>query len=273
MCQVLSLKNLKLAFYDDVCETSCRIAVDYVIVAAKLHLLELYPEHPRPKRRRLISSQSALDTHPSFPPPADNDTTALPLCVFPELELNVTVLDQSHPTQLVRVVGRADWALGYGTRDDALTGAVLIAVEAKRRENFGQGEAQLLAYLAILRELRINVGKQNPVVQGFFTDGARYTFMAIKNDGEVHRSRPYEINLDDQGDLKTVFNFIVTLLETACRSTPTASPVKGEKKQKEVKGFENLVWSKMYGKQGVPTDELEILMEGEGELQEMPVFC
>lgn len=89
--------------------------------------------------------------------------------------------------------------------------------------------------------------------------------MAIKNDGEVHRSRLYEINVDEQGDLKTVFNFIVTLLEMACRSKPTTSPVKDEKKVKEVEG-NNLVWAKMDGKQSVPTDELEILIEGEGDL-------
>lgn len=243
-----------------------------MIVAAKLHLLELYPIQPRAKRRRVNISQSVLANAPIIPPPADIDPPALPLCVFPELELSVTILDPSHPTYVIRIAGRADWALGYGARDDALTGAVLIAVEAKRRENFGQAEAQLLTYLAILRELRINAGKQNPVVQGFFTDGARYTFMAIKNDGEVLRSRPYEVNVHDQGDLKIVYNFIVTLLETACRSTPTTSPVKSEKKAEEVKGFNSLVWAKMYGQQSVANGELEILMEGEGDLQEMPVF-
>lgn len=31
-----------------------------------------------------------------------------------------------------------------------------------------------------------------------------------------------------QEDMKIIYNFIVSLLETTCRSTPTASPVRGE---------------------------------------------
>lgn len=67
--------------------------------------------------------------------------------------------------------------------------------------------------------------------------------MAIRNDG-VHCPRPYELNVNYQGDMKTVYNFIVALLETACGSTP---PVNSEKKVEGVKGCNSLVWAKMFG--------------------------
>lgn len=244
-------------------------------MAAKLQLRDLHPLPPRPKRRRLNTSLTPTDPVSILLPPHTDTPAPLPLCVFPELELAVTIIDPHNPSRIVRVAGRADWALGYGTREDALSGAVLIAVEAKRRENFGQAEAQLLTYLAVLRQLRLSAAKTNPVVQGFFTDGARYTFLAITNEGVVQRSRPYEVNVNEPADVKTVFNFIVTQMETACRSTPTTSPLKGEEGELDVRCFGSRVWEKAYGRPNAQDDELEILMEGEGEgeLQEMPVFA
>jgi hypothetical protein len=46
------------------------------------------------------------------------------------------------------VTGRADWALGYSNAGDE--GTLLVAIEAKQRSEFSKGEAQLIAYLAIL---------------------------------------------------------------------------------------------------------------------------
>lgn len=73
-----------------------------------------------------------------------------------------------------------------------------------------------------------------------------------KNDGEVLRSRLYEVDVNDQ---ETVYNFVVTLLGTACRSTRRS-------KVEEIKGFDSLVWEEIDGEQCVANGELEILMEG-----------
>lgn len=201
----LNIANLEKAFYDDRSEASCRIAVDYMIVAAKLLINELHPQ-PTRSAKRLKTLQSTY-----FP---------RTLHVFPERELQITVPDEhANP---VTVTGRADWALGYRTRTEALDGTVLVAIEAKRRGQFSAAEAQLLTYLAILRQLRINAGKQNCIVQGCFTDGERYVFMCIDNEGLVAMSNVYDIRGHEQR--KVVFNYIVAMLETAVRTGPTTNP-------------------------------------------------
>ena len=122
---------------------------------------------------------------------------------------------------MVKVNGRADWAFGDGTKYDSL-GTLLAAVEAKTRSEYSKGEAQLLCYLAILREQRLQAGKTNVVTQGFWSDGFRYTSMSINNSGTVEQSRCFDIMSDD--GLKTIFNFIVSILETSMKSTPNATP-------------------------------------------------
>jgi len=47
--------------------------------------------------------------------------------------------------------------------------------------------------------------------------------------------------------LRLVFSFIVAMLETALKSTPTASPTKpGMLQDKEIHDFDGEVWSKVY---------------------------
>jgi hypothetical protein len=70
------------------------------------------------------------------------------------------------PNGKILVTARADWALGYDTAGDE--GTLLIAMEAKQRSEFSKGEAQLIAYLAILRENRLKARKPNIITQGFF---------------------------------------------------------------------------------------------------------
>lgn len=255
---VLCLQNLKAAFYDDDSEATCRIAVDYMMVAAKLCINVLHPPPPSRFKKRRVAPAAALPAPSSDPAPQ-------PIRVFPELELDVIVTTTpdgcATPSQ-TRVSGRADWALGYGRRSDALSGAVLVAVEAKRLETFSQAESQLLTYLAILRQLRILADKTNPVVQGFYTDGTQYKFLGITNDGEVFTSRTYDIR--DAADMKTVFNFIVTIMSTASMSSPNTSPEKG----RGVQRFDRDVWVKVYN--GEETGGVEILGEDDGGvLQEM----
>lgn len=248
----LNIANLEKAFYDDRSEASCRIAVDYMIVAAKLHIHELHP-HPTRSAKRVRTLQSTYG--PTMPQT---------LHVFPELELQITVPDEyANPVQ---VTGRADWALGYSTRTEALDGTVLVAIEAKRRDQFSAAEAQLLTYLAILRQLRINAEKQNCIVQGCYTDGERYVFMCIDNDGLVAMSNVYDIRGHEQR--KMVFNYIVTVLETAVRTSPTTSPAKKENRDADVKDVGRNLYRKIFHFGG-----LEILNEDddeEGVLHEIP---
>lgn len=128
---VLCLQNLKASFYADDSEATCRITVDYMMVSAKLCINVLHPPPPSRFKKRRVAPATTL-TASSVPAPQ-------PIRVFPELELDIimtTTPDGCATPSQTQVSGRADWALGYGRRSNALSGAVLIAVEAKRIETF-----------------------------------------------------------------------------------------------------------------------------------------
>lgn len=60
--------------------------------------------------------------------------------------------NKSVPNRKILVTVRADWALGYNTPEDE--GTLLVAMAAKQRSEFSKGEAQLIAYIAMLRQNR-----------------------------------------------------------------------------------------------------------------------
>jgi hypothetical protein len=104
----------------------------------------------------------------------------LPIRVFPEMPLSVYVKKGGREWH---ISGIADWAIGYGDRATLEDRIVLLAVEAKRQKYFFDAEAQLLAYLATIRQLRIQANKINVITQGLYSDGENYRFMYIRNDG------------------------------------------------------------------------------------------
>ena len=163
--------------------------------------------------------------------------------LFPEASLSVEIYDPFVLHRKILVNGRADWAFGYSKDGD--NSALLVAIEAKQRSEFSKGEAQLIAYLAILRENRQQAKKTNSVIQGFYSDGLQYKFVCITANGTINRSRTFDISLAD--DLKMVFNFVITMMETAMKSTLNASPTKPCRQQeKEVDQFEGEVWLKVF---------------------------
>lgn len=246
LCVVGNLADLKRALYDDESEAARRVAVDFVLIASRLCLMDL---------RR--------------PDPADN-SNAEPLRIFPELDLSVEVIDRV-TSKPIRVTGSADWAFGYGTRETVVSGTILVVMEAKRRQTFSETESQLLAYLAILRQLRIQGDKTNTTVQGFFTDGERYTFMAIRNDGIVQRSHVFETDVNESGapQLKSIFNFIVTMLDTSSRSTPQASPTKPiATRDREIADYDNTECAKAHPRNDIPVPDWA--SDSDEDLLEMP---
>lgn len=133
--------------------------------------------------------------------------------------------------------------MGYSSKDE--DGALLVAVEAKQRSEFSTGESQLITYLAILRENRRRAGKTNIITQGFYSDGTRFGFVCIKDDGTIVQSPTWDTQAE--GGLSMVFSFIVAMLETALKSTPTATPTKpGMQQDKGTHNFDDEVWSKVY---------------------------
>jgi len=242
--------------YNDATDATSRIAVDMMLIACNLHVMDLHSTHFSPKKRK-VASRSGISQ--------DSEVREM-VRIYPEVELAVEVMDPNM-NEKVRVTGRADWGFGYSGRDDAAHGIFLVAMAAKRRDLFSTAELQLLTYLAILRELRIRAGKTNTVTQGFYTDGYRYCFMAINADGEVESSMTYDFMNPEGG--KTIFNFIVTILESAMKTSPTVKPTEAaEQRDKETDNFTADVWSKVY----VPyLSSPQTESDGEGEeFEDMP---
>ena len=121
--------------------------------------------------------------------------TPLPLMIFPELSVGVDLIDLE-TTLPVRVTGRADWGIGFGERRRTGEGTVMGMIEVKRREAFSSAEPQLLAYLAILRQRRIQHGKRTQPYKDLSPTGnATCIFMAICNTVSIRMLNTYTADL------------------------------------------------------------------------------
>lgn len=236
-----NLRDLEDALYDEDSEATCRIVVDIILIQCRKYLRHKYQSA---ETSHNIEANVADATNPSTPKKAVVNVGLMKrVKLFPETSLSVKMHNKLVPNGRILVTSRADWALGYSTAGDE--GTLLIAIEAKQRSEFSKGEAQLIAYLAILRENRLRARKTNIITQGFYSDGSRFAFICITADGSIERSPIFEIEFEK--DLKMVFNFIVTMMETAMKSTPNATPTKpGKLREKEINHFEDEVWSKVY---------------------------
>jgi hypothetical protein len=193
----------------------------------------------------------------------------LPIKVFPEMALSVQV---KRGGQKWDISGIADWAMGYGDRAALEDGAVLLAVEAKRSELIFKAEAQLLAYLATIRQLRIQANKKNVMTQGFYSDGGIYRFFCIRNNGTVMKSQLYDVSMRGK-PLKSVFNFLLGMLITAAESSPNTSPTKpGQEQDKRIENFDRDVFVEVF--EDIGADDISIPTvyhdEVEEEEEELP---
>ena len=136
------------------------------------------------------------------------------------MDLSIEITEPSS-SRRVHVVGQADSGLGCDGRETVKEGTFLGVIEVERRQDFSMGERNLLAHLAILRELGAQQREASTMAQGFFTDGERYTFVAIRNDGTIKQSAVYGVDYmlkNKQPQLKTIFNFIITILDNLRKS-------------------------------------------------------
>jgi hypothetical protein len=120
---------------------------------------------------------------------------------------------------------------------------LFVAVEAKERSAFSAGEVQLISYLAILQKTRLRQKKTNITTQGFCSDGTNFRFVRLTPDGTVQRSKFFDIDYD----LKTIFNFIITMMETAMESIPGTTLTKpSQARETEINCSKEEVSSKVY---------------------------
>ncbi len=209
---------------------------------------ELLTDNPHDQKATIVPvhDQATEVAGPSYIAPATpliapkSPFQPLPIKVFPEMALSVQVKRRGREWH---ISGIADWAMGYGDRAALEDGTVLLPVEAKRQNFLFNAEAQLLAYLATIRHLRIQANKKNVMTQGFYSDGENYRFLCIRNNGTVMKSNPYDVSIHVR-NLKAVFNF---LLITAAESSLNTSPTKqGTEQDERIENFDRDVFVEVF---------------------------
>jgi hypothetical protein len=104
--------------------------------------------------------------------------------------------------------------------------SLLLCAEAKIKDNLGSAYGQLVVYLASLRESRINRGKRDCSVYGIATDGLKYVFVTITNDGTLLFSKQFDV---EKGDLPVVLGCLRYILEKAVSMSPNSSQRTGRR--------------------------------------------
>ncbi|KAF8416716.1 hypothetical protein EV426DRAFT_625867 [Tirmania nivea] len=277
-------QKLKRAGYDKASEATSRIRIDLMMVEARVVVLDLIREEQKQEQeqescddiipdlggRFSISNDGTVDNsippvpHPPLPrklrPSTPQKRKPQELLVYPELDISVEIVDNrhfGHPKKM-RITGKADWGLAYGTRTAVNHGSALIAIEAKSEATFTSARYQLVTYLAIMQQLRRQNENMNDFVQGFFSDGYQYVFMAIDNKNAVLQSRVYDCRFDR--DIHLIFSWIVSLLRAAAKTSPKTSPTKKDTtRYNEIHDFNNNVFVKVYN------DKDEVMGEDEDE--------
>jgi hypothetical protein len=101
--------------------------------------------------------------------------------------------------------------------------SLLLAVEAKSKDNVETALPQLVVYLGCLRQARMARGRNDCSVYGVTSDGFCFIFVMITHEGVLRTSRRFNIQ---QGDLKTVMGCLVYILRKTADMSPTTMPEK-----------------------------------------------
>jgi hypothetical protein len=132
-------------------------------------------------------------------------------------------IDKTTPKTIVG--GRVDHGVGIVIRSrkvpNRLFHSLLLCVEAKFHGILSDALAQLVVYLACLRQSRVNRGRRNTSVCGVATDGLSYVFVTITHEGVLKESRLFNLM---HGDLSTVLGCLQDILETAMSMFPDLTP-------------------------------------------------
>jgi len=100
--------------------------------------------------------------------------------------------------------------------------SLLIIIEAKKYRAVDQAAAQLLTYLACLRESRIRRCRTDSSVYGVATDGYLFDFVMITHDGHVRISKRFDV----PRDMLEVLGCLRHILEKTSLMSPNSTPGK-----------------------------------------------
>ena len=193
-------------------ERTCRFLMNHFIMNAKLQLYEKFNK-----------SGTSSPCHE---------------IVYSNISNLQILVDDPFTLEKVRFSGRLYHTWGYRDHPNRINSLFLVAVEAKKHSLFSAAESELLAYLAILHEKKKRAGEKSSLIQGFYTDGNRYAFMAIRDNGTVEASDVFQALNPTGRDM--IFNFIMSIQDTAIQARPTVTPVKKTKQHLDNEGWQHL---------------------------------
>jgi hypothetical protein len=178
--------------------------------------------------RHLRKATHINSDRPKTPTPFDN------LQIYREVSFTkhkiVQPASESETHQIMNVSGRVDYGIGLTFIKHSSVAEVqrrrrfqcfLIIVEGEQSGAEPQALAQLLVYLACLRQSRMLHNWTDASVYGVATDGYLYTFVTITHDDIFKRSSMLDINL---GDLLKVLGWLKAILEITMAMRPNVTP-------------------------------------------------
>jgi len=170
-------------------------------------------------------TNSAEPTKPTTPTPYHD------IQIYGEVAFIQKVNLNAQPSNIM-VTGRIDH--GIGRVIDGLSDSVkrrfqtlLLIIEAKTKDNLPKAFAQLLTYLAALRQARMHRQRPDLSVYGLATDGYKYQFVMIDHDGVVKTSAVFDVNVRPE-DLLVVLGGLMHIIKITSDRSPNTSP-KGKK--------------------------------------------
>jgi hypothetical protein len=197
---IVSLLENYTVIYDRSSEAGCRVAVDFLLcecIAVMVSWLDFC--------RRFYLSTKKNRARISRGRPTYTNTVKV------HCDLSFAHTINSAPATLKTTVnGRVDHGVGIVIRSqkvpNRLFHSLLLCIEAKFHGILHTALAQLVVYLACLRQSRINRGRSNTSVYGVATDGLSYIFVTITHDGVLKESRQFNVM---DGDLPTVLGCLL----------------------------------------------------------------
>jgi len=227
----VSLLENYTGIYDRSSEAACRIAVDFLlceciaVLVSWLHIsLAILLKHKRLQQGKVSAISPTQPTEDGRRTPTPWDTVK----VYCEVSLTHAINPIPTISKDTVVGGRVDHSVGITFRSkkapNRLFHSLLLCVNAKSHGNLFNASAQLVVYLACLRQSRVNRGRSDTSVYGVVADGLSYVFLTITHEGILKQSRQFDIM---RGGLSTVLGCLNHILEIAMSMTPTSTLEKG----------------------------------------------
>lgn len=162
--------------------------------------------------------QQTRDHQQKAPTPLDDVRVYCGVAFNYKIPSRSNTVQPSSSASSVVVTGRLDYTIGrvlkypgqYHTRRRFQS--LLMIVKAKTQRAIGQSLPTLLAFLASLRQSRLQRHRTDSSVYGVVSDGYLFVFVHITHDGAVKVSRQFDIQ---QGDTLSVLGCLRYMLEMA----------------------------------------------------------